>query len=168
MTRMMPCPCQIPDQQCHARAGSQFGAVTLRPGSLQQCIAHLFELRGAEFGLGARRTFAGQHLQSARLSRLLPAIGHLPGHQQTSRHFGRSDALFKQSGSFLNVVLLELPDRYLADLPENQRTMFFLRLSEQAGDYQLDYPHGWLHWYSDVGESHGTLMLSTQRLADLP
>jgi hypothetical protein len=63
-------------------------------------------------------------------------------------------------GNFLNVAMLELPARYLADLSQDQRTLFLVRLSEQPDDKRLDYRHGWIHWYSDSEEPpHGTSML---------
>ncbi len=65
-----------------------------------------------------------------------------------------------QDGNFLNVAIIELPARYLADIPREERAAFLLHLSEQSGDTRLDYQHGWLHWYSDSGRSsYGTSML---------
>jgi hypothetical protein len=65
-----------------------------------------------------------------------------------------------QDGNFLNVAIMELPARYFADIPRDQRALFLLSLSEQPGDRRLDYQHGWLHWYSDSeGPPHGTSML---------
>lgn len=52
-------------------------------------------------------------------------------------------------GNFLNVAILELPDRYLADLPQKDRSLFLRSLSEDPDDPRLDYGHGWLHFYSD-------------------
>lgn len=67
---------------------------------------------------------------------------------------------YAQDGNFLNVAIMELPSRYFADVPREQRTVFLLRLSEQSGDRRLDYQHSWLHWYSDSVEApHGTSML---------
>ncbi len=63
-------------------------------------------------------------------------------------------------GNFLNVALLELPARYLADLPEDQRALFLVRLSEDPNEKRLDYQHGWVHWFTDSGElPHLTSML---------
>jgi hypothetical protein len=65
-----------------------------------------------------------------------------------------------QEGNFLNIAIMELPARYFADIPREQRSVFLLHLSEQPGDKRLDYQHGWLHWYSDSEEApHGSSML---------
>src|SRR5687768_14647258 len=62
-------------------------------------------------------------------------------------------------GNFLNVAILELPPHYLADIPQDQRTLLLLRLSERPGDKRLDYYHGWVHWFSDSSERpNGTSM----------
>jgi len=52
-------------------------------------------------------------------------------------------------GAFLNVAILELPARYLADIPAENRTRFLIHLSQLHGDRRLDYGNGWLHYYND-------------------
>ena len=72
----------------------------------------------------------------------------------------RVSSLLAADGNFLNVAILELPDRYFADIPQKERTLLLNRLSEQGSDLRLDYNHGWLHFYSDSEEPpHGTSML---------
>ncbi|WP_193210933.1 hypothetical protein [Luteolibacter marinus] len=53
-------------------------------------------------------------------------------------------------GKFINVALLTLPPKYLADIPLENRTKLLLQLSSSPGeDRRLDYAGGWLHYYSD-------------------
>ena len=82
--------------------GRRSGAVArFDPAWVKILQDHVGAYKHAEFGLGTRRPFTGQGLQAAGLPCLLPAVGHLAGHLQAPRHFGRGDALFKQSGSAL-------------------------------------------------------------------
>ena len=53
-------------------------------------------------------------------------------------------------GKYLNVALLTLPERYLADIPLARRTALLTHLSEWDFDAdRLDYDNGWLHWFYD-------------------
>jgi len=51
--------------------------------------------------------------------------------------------------SFMNLAILELPPRYLDDIPMSQRNAFLTRLSDGTLDQELDYVHGWLTYSSD-------------------
>jgi len=57
-------------------------------------------------------------------------------------------------GNFLNIAILELPPKYLADIPLKERGLLLRQLSEGPyfGDTRLDYQHGYLDYYSDGGE----------------
>lgn len=53
------------------------------------------------------------------------------------------------SGRFLNVAILSLPERYLADIPPANRSRLLQQLSRVESDDRLDYTHGWLNWRYD-------------------
>ena len=61
-------------------------------------------------------------------------------------------------GKYLNVAILSLPDRYLADVPAANRNRLLEQLSSGPSDKRLDYENGWLHWYSDGPGPGSTLM----------
>ena len=53
-------------------------------------------------------------------------------------------------GKYLNVALLSLPPRYLADIPLDKRDRLLTLLSMDMGKHpRLDYAGGWLHWSYD-------------------
>src|SRR5689334_9383557 len=54
-----------------------------------------------------------------------------------------------EEGAFLNVALLELPDRFLADIPKSQRAQLIHELSDGGDDRVLSYAGGWLSWSAD-------------------
>lgn len=57
---------------------------------------------------------------------------------------------YAPDGKYLNVAILTLPARYLADVPIEERVALLTQLSSSPfKDDRLDYDHGWLHWYSD-------------------
>tara|TARA_R110000850_G_scaffold60338_1_gene138572 strand:+ start:2416 stop:3063 length:648 start_codon:yes stop_codon:yes gene_type:complete len=61
---------------------------------------------------------------------------------------------YAPDGKYLNVVILTLPARYLADVPIEERVALLTQLSSSPfKDDRLDYDHGWLHWYSDSPDS---------------
>src|SRR3712207_2437050 len=55
----------------------------------------------------------------------------------------------QKPASLLERALLELPPRYVADLPRANRPAFLARLSEHPG---FDPKHRYFHWYSDGGD----------------
>ncbi len=52
-------------------------------------------------------------------------------------------------GSFLNIAILQLPERYLADIPLANRAALLTELSRLPDDRRLDYAHGWLSYFND-------------------
>jgi hypothetical protein len=44
---------------------------------------------------------------------------------------------------------LDIPARYLADIPKSERASLLRQLSERSDDKRLDYVHGWFHYYGD-------------------
>lgn len=52
-------------------------------------------------------------------------------------------------GNFLNIAILQLPERYLADIPLANRTALLTELSRLPDDKRLDYGHGWLSYTND-------------------
>ncbi|HEY5893674.1 MAG TPA: hypothetical protein VIT91_10625 [Chthoniobacterales bacterium] len=67
--------------------------------------------------------------------------------------------LFAYEGNFLNVAILTLPDRYMADIPLKDRDAFLIALSRDNSTDRLDYEHGWVHFFSDGHEVPATSML---------
>jgi len=60
---------------------------------------------------------------------------------------------YAPDGKYLNVAILTLPARYLADVPIEERVALLLQLSSSPfRDTRLDYENGWLHWFSDSPE----------------
>lgn len=56
-------------------------------------------------------------------------------------------------GKYLNVVLLKLPAKYLADVAIEDRERLLLELSGYPfEDKRLDYANGWIHFFSDGGD----------------
>ena len=55
-------------------------------------------------------------------------------------------------GNYLNVAILRLPARYLADVPIENRKALLESLSSDPKDNRLDYSNGWIHFFSDGGD----------------
>lgn len=56
-------------------------------------------------------------------------------------------------GKYLNVALLQLPPKYLADVPLENRGWLLEGLSGSVfNDNRLDYTNGWIHFHSDGGD----------------
>jgi hypothetical protein len=61
-----------------------------------------------------------------------------------------------EDGKFLNVAILRLPERYLADVPLENRARLLTRISEDNDTRHLDYANGWVHWFTDSESVGGT------------
>lgn len=71
-------------------------------------------------------------------------------------------------GKYLNVAILSLPDRYLADIPAANRGRLLEQLSSGPfPDNRLDYGNGWLHWYSD-GPGPGSTSMFWLKILPVP
>ena len=74
-------------------------------------------------------------------------------------------------GKYLNVAILSLPDRYLADVPAANRGRLLEQLSSWPfPDNRLDYGNGWLHYYSDgpSGDSPGGTSMFWLKILPVP
>jgi hypothetical protein len=74
-------------------------------------------------------------------------------------------------GKYLNVAILSLPDRYLADIPAANRGRLLEQLSSGPfSDNRLDYGNGWLHWYSDgpSADSPGSTSMFWLKILPVP
>ncbi len=60
--------------------------------------------------------------------------------------------VYAEEQPFLNIAILELPDRYVADVPLAKRAAWLSQLSRTTR--HLDYAHGWLRHFGD-GEGQG-------------
>lgn len=69
-------------------------------------------------------------------------------------------------GNFLNVAILELPERYFGDCPLKKRTLALEILSSSDGP--LDYEHGWLYWSMDGANAEGGPLASELHIKLLP
>ena len=82
-----------------------------------------------------------------------------------------TNVLAFDKNSFLNVAVLTLPERYLADIPKSQRTAFLINVSDYF-EPLVDYKHGRLNFFSDSGDGDfGTsplLMKLLPRKGDYP
>lgn len=57
---------------------------------------------------------------------------------------------FDTDGRWINVAIIELPPRYLADIPKEHRSFLISRSSSMpAYSKKIDYDHGYFHWFAD-------------------
>ena len=129
MTRMILNTRQLMDQIGHARQRPEDGLVTMLGGTCQQRLGDLIGLLRRELGFRARRTLAGQRGTAALLPRLLPAVGHLPGHPQPTSDFSRRMILGKEFGCLLPALFHRGMVSCLAHaptLPTNQSNVTLL------------------------------------------
>ncbi len=57
----------------------------------------------------------------------------------------------REYGNFLNIAILTIPPKYVANMPIGDRPKLLVLTSEDSDDWRLDYEHGWLTWCSDGG-----------------
>ena len=61
-------------------------------------------------------------------------------------------------------ALKTLPPKYLADIPLANRAILLAELATDKGTQRLDAKKGWLHWFSDGGNTHATSMFWAKEL----
>lgn len=72
-----------------------------------------------------------------------------------------SGSAFSDERSFRS-ALIELPPKYLGDIPLADRAVFMKELSTDAR--RMDVAGNWLHWFSDGGDVRGTSMIWAKEL----
>lgn len=73
-----------------------------------------------------------------------------------------SGIAFSDEQSF-RAALLSLPPKYLGDIPLADREKLLNAVSSDSG--RMDAANGWLHWYTDGGDIHGTSMVWAKELS---